>query len=275
MVGGITGVTGTLPAYGVTGYTRIYGAGMARGRAATPETPVQPVRAAPTATAQEAQPAAYTYSGRTPGEFSQYAMPVLPSSYPAEQANRARLGYTQASAGGDAQAAGQAQAMAYGQAAAGTELPSWPGANAAEALVRMRIQYGPEEAQGQQGQAPEAGAVGAQEAVEEGKCETCEKRKYQDGSDDASVSYQTPTHIDPDMVASAVRGHEMEHVAHEQAKAEQEDRKVVSQTVTLHTDICPECGKTYISGGTTRTVTKADDQQPAQEPQEEDAPAAA
>ena len=32
---------------------------------------------------------------------------------------------------------------------------------------------------------------------------------------------------------------------------------MVSQSVTLHTDICPECGKPYISGGTTRTVTAA------------------
>ena len=72
-----------------------------------------------------------------------------------------------------------------------------------------------------------------------------------------SVSFQSPTNIKPEQVAAAVRGHEMEHVIHEQAKAKQEDRKVVSQTVTLHTEICPECGKPYISGGETRTVTKA------------------
>lgn len=88
------------------------------------------------------------------------------------------------------------------------------------------------------------------------ECETCKNRKYQDGSDDPGVSYKTPTRIAPDAAASAVRGHEMEHVTREQAKARQEGRKVVSQTVTMHTDICPECGKTYISGGTTRTVTK-------------------
>ena len=71
-------------------------------------------------------------------------------------------------------------------------------------------------------------------------------------------SFQTPTRVDPDQAASAVRGHEMEHVYREQAKAERENRKVVSQTVTMHTEICPECGKSYVSGGTTRTVTKAD-----------------
>lgn len=55
--------------------------------------------------------------------------------------------------------------------------------------------------------------------------------------------------------AQRVRGHEMEHVTREQAKAVQEDREVISQSVTMHTAICPECGKTYVSGGTTRTVT--------------------
>ena len=43
----------------------------------------------------------------------------------------------------------------------------------------------------------------------------------------------------------------------EQAKAQREDRKVVSQSVTIHTAICPECGDVYVSGGTTRTTTKA------------------
>ena len=105
---------------------------------------------------------------------------------------------------------------------------------------------------------PAQGAESAQKALEEGQCQTCEKRKYQDGSDDMGVSYQTPTNIKPEQAASAVRGHEMEHVYREQAKADREGRKVVSQTVTMHTEICPECGKTYVSGGTTRTVTKAD-----------------
>ena len=112
------------------------------------------------------------------------------------------------------------------------------------------------------------GAEGAQQTAEEGECQTCKERKYQDGSDDSSVSYQSPTHIDADYAPAAVRGHELEHVAHEQAKAQKEDRKVVSQTVTLHTDICPECGRVYVSGGTTRTVTKANNTEaPAQEEQ--------
>ena len=113
----------------------------------------------------------------------------------------------------------------------------------------------------------ELGADGVQKAVEEGKCETCEERKYQDGSDDPGVSFKTPTNVAPEMAASAVRGHENEHVVREQAKAQREDRKVVSQTVTYHTGICPECGRVYVSGGTTRTVTAADSQPEQQDAQ--------
>ena len=137
------------------------------------------------------------------------------------------------------------------------------GADPAEMAVRMRIRQ-PEEAEN----VLKVGAEGAQAAVEEGKCQTCEKRKYQDGSDDMGVSFQTPTRIAPEQVASAVRGHENEHVVRERAKAQQEDRRVVSQSVTLHTDICPECGKVYISGGTTRTVTAAEKENPVQDEQE-------
>ncbi len=147
----------------------------------------------------------------------------------------------------------------------GTVLPQ---AYPAEQAARMRVQYPGEKVVefpgsgniGEEGELelPSLGADSAQKAAEEGECQTCKERKYQDGSDDSSVSYQTPTHIDADYAPAAVRGHELEHVAHEQAKAQREDRKVVSQTVTLHTDICPECGRVYVSGGTTRTVTKAD-----------------
>ena len=135
----------------------------------------------------------------------------------------------------------------------------------------MRIQYGepsaeglPKAAESQDGQ-PALGAESVQKALEEGECQTCKERKYQDGSDDPGVSFKTPTNVDPDMAASAVRGHEMEHVYREQAKAQREDREVVSQSVTYHTAICPECGKAYVSGGTTRTVTAA-----KSEPQAED-----
>ena len=145
------------------------------------------------------------------------------------------------------------------------------GADPVEMAVRMRIQYGEPQPEGVQGAAasqsgqPALGAESVQKALEEGECQTCQERKYQDGSDDPGVSFKTPTNVDPDMAASAVRGHEMEHVVREQAKAQREDRKVVNQSVTLHTDICPECGDVFISGGTTRTTTKAN---PVEEPQQ-------
>ena len=63
--------------------------------------------------------------------------------------------------------------------------------------------------------------------------------------------------INPGNVASTVRGHEQEHVVRERAKAEREDKNVVSQSVRIKSDICPECGKSYVSGGETVTVTKS------------------
>ena len=151
------------------------------------------------------------------------------------------------------------------------------GADPAEMAVRMRIKPYEEAVPGQaqeksrdaNGEELKVGAEGAQAAVEEGKCQTCEKRKYQDESDDMGVSFQTPTNIAPEQVASAVRGHENEHVVREQAKAQREDRHVVSQSVTIHTAICPECGKVYVSGGTTRTTTAANPVEEAQ-PAEDD-----
>ncbi len=100
-------------------------------------------------------------------------------------------------------------------------------------------------------------AKSPQEVMEDAECQTCKNRKYQDGSDDPGVSFKTATNVAPELAASAVRGHEQEHVVREQAKAQREDRKVVSQSVTIHTAICPECGDVYVSGGTTRTTTKA------------------
>jgi hypothetical protein len=87
------------------------------------------------------------------------------------------------------------------------------------------------------------------------ECQTCKSRKYQDGSNDPGVSFKTPGHIDPGSSHSVVRGHEQEHVSNERAKALSEDRKIVSQSVTLFTSVCPECGRVYVSGGVTRTVT--------------------
>ena len=88
-----------------------------------------------------------------------------------------------------------------------------------------------------------------------GECKTCESRRYVDKSDDASVSFQTPTKVNSSMAVAAVASHENEHVRNNRRSAEREGREIVSQTVTLTYDCCPECGKSYVSGGTTRTTT--------------------
>lgn len=200
MLGGISGISpymnnyqyyNTMRTTGVSQGSRVQalsrvGMTVASGRAASPETPVEPVRPVPVVSADASRGVSYT-------------IPFLRE-----------------------------------------------GMDPAEFAVRMRIQYGEKE------------------------CRTCQERKYKDGSDDAGVSYKTPTHISPDQAASAVRGHEMEHVVREQAKAEREDREVVSQSVVMHTAICPECGRVYVSGGTTTTTTaKSQDTEaiPKQDPQ--------
>lgn len=149
------------------------------------------------------------------------------------------------------------------------------GADPAEMAVRARIKYlGDEELQNtvklpwenadelKTGQAKDD-SKSPREVMEESECQTCKNRKYQDGSDDPGVSFKTATNVAPEQAAAAVRGHEQEHVVRERAKALREDRHVVSQSVTIHTEICPECGDVYVSGGTTRTATKAN---PAEQP---------
>ena len=214
-------------------------------RSASPETPVQPVSPVRPVDPEASQPV-------------RLGPVIREGADPAEMAVRMRIQpYTEDGAlpGG---VTGKQPDLPAADAAAQSLLPSTGEEQPDDALPGLEGEDGAQ------------GAEAAQEALEEGKCETCEKRKYQDGSDDMSVSFQTPTNIKPEQVASAVRGHEMEHVIHEQAKARRDDRKVVSQSVTLHTDICPECGKVYISGGETRTVTKANPEPAADESKEEE-----
>ena len=94
------------------------------------------------------------------------------------------------------------------------------GADPVEMAVRMRIKYMGDDPAGQKS------ALGAdqlkdpalentkspQEVMEEGECQTCKERKYQDGSDDPGVSFKTPTSIAPEQAAAAVRGHENEQI---------------------------------------------------------------
>lgn len=88
------------------------------------------------------------------------------------------------------------------------------------------------------------------------ECETCKNRKYQDGSDEANVSFKNATHISPQAAGSMVRAHEQEHVSNAYKKAATDNGKVVNASVSIHTSVCPECGRSYVSGGTTSTQIK-------------------
>ena len=222
------------------------------GRAANTGVPVEPVDPVKAVSSNEARGIAY-------------AIPFLRKGMdPAELSVRMRMQYMDPSQGKKAAADKAAPGIAGGNGA-GQVMPGAAGPTAAG--------FGQEKAGQVMPGAAEQSAAGVQGVSGEKECQTCKERKYQDGSDDPGVSYQTPTHISPEQAASAVRGHEMEHVVREQASAEREGRRVVSQSVTMHTAICPECGRVYVSGGTTRTTT-ASDSQPEQPVSEQEADAA-
>lgn len=65
-----------------------------------------------------------------------------------------------------------------------------------------------------------------------------------------------PTAMDPVKAKIRVMSHEMEHIRSEQHKAKQENKVVVSQTVRILNDRCEECGRSYVKGGFTRTITR-------------------
>ena len=222
-------------------------------KAAQPEAPVQPVTPArPVTTDEDPAASALLRYNSDPAALS-VRMRIQQPGDPAAQAAGAQQAQAPALPGQKDDAGSQAQALT---------LPGQKdGAQDANPLAQ------------EQNPAVE-GSKSAQEVMEEGECQTCKERKYQDGSDDPGVSFKTPTNVAPELAASAVRGHENEHVVREQAKARQEGRKVVNQSVTYHTAICPECGKVYVSGGTTRTVTKANTDQQADSRQGEQNPRA-
>lgn len=106
---------------------------------------------------------------------------------------------------------------------------------------------------GQKNPVEEKNPAGKKNPGEE--CETCKKRKYQDGSDEM-VSFKSAAHISPESAAARVRAHEQEHVSNAYKKAAENDGKVISASVSIQTAVCPECGRTYVSGGTTHTQIK-------------------
>lgn len=88
------------------------------------------------------------------------------------------------------------------------------------------------------------------------ECPTCKNRQYVDGSDDAGVSFKTPTSVSPGQSKMAVLSHEREHVTRNQAEATAEGREVTHSSVSLQYAICPDCGRQYVSGGLTHTITQ-------------------
>lgn len=91
------------------------------------------------------------------------------------------------------------------------------------------------------------------------ECETCANRKYQDGSDEM-VSFKSASHISPESAATRVRAHEQEHVSNAYKKASENNGKVLQSSVSIHTSVCPECGRVYVSGGQTTTQIKYSDE---------------
>ncbi len=103
-----------------------------------------------------------------------------------------------------------------------------------------------------------------------GECKTCAERRYQDDSDDSGVSFQSPTRLTPQQASSAVISHEKEHYGREEDKAKTENKEVLSNSIRVYSAICPDCGKAYIAGGETRTVTRTRPKEtpsPVKEPQ--------
>ena len=84
------------------------------------------------------------------------------------------------------------------------------------------------------------------------ECSTCANRMYQDGSDE-NVSFKAAAHVSPTAAGAAVRAHEGEHVSNAYKKAAMNNGKVMSTGVAIHMSTCPECGRSYVSGGTTYT----------------------
>lgn len=92
--------------------------------------------------------------------------------------------------------------------------------------------------------------------VEKGECQTCKNRKYVDGSNEADVSFKTPAHISPNNAPAAVMGHEREHMSNAIAEGNEENKELLSASISLKTSVCPECGRVYVSGGVTRTTMR-------------------
>lgn len=94
------------------------------------------------------------------------------------------------------------------------------------------------------------------EKTKQTECQTCNSRKYVDGSNEGNVSFKTPGHISPESSRAVVSAHEQEHVANAVREGNEPGKELLSSSVSLRLSTCPECGTSYVSGGTTRTTIK-------------------
>ena len=101
----------------------------------------------------------------------------------------------------------------------------------------------------------------AAKRVGKAECQTCKSRKYKDGSDEM-VSFKSATHISPESAGAAVMAHEQEHVSNAYKKAALNDGKVLQASVQLHMGVCPECGRSFVAGGTTSTKIQYNEDNP-------------
>ncbi len=85
------------------------------------------------------------------------------------------------------------------------------------------------------------------------ECQTCQNRKYVDGSNESNVSFKTPGNISPEQSYAKVSSHEREHVTNAIAKGNKPGAKLISASVSLRMGVCPECGRVYVAGGETNT----------------------
>lgn len=101
-----------------------------------------------------------------------------------------------------------------------------------------------------------AGKNASAKKADNGACETCKSRKYQDGSNDAGVSFKTPGHIAPENAAAKVLSHEQEHINIAMNEAKAEDKELISHSIRIYSATCSECGKSYVAGGEAKTTMR-------------------
>ena len=83
-----------------------------------------------------------------------------------------------------------------------------------------------------------------------------EVEKTATGSNESDVSFKAPGHVSPEASYGAVTAHEQQHVSNAIAKGSEENKELVSASVRIKMERCPECGKVYAAGGETTTVIK-------------------